>query len=205
MTATVPDVAGIPDGLVEGGPATSRAVVLSVPPDAVLRPRLGWRLLFAFLAVPIPFRGIAQIADGTWEWQSLFFSVPVLLFATAAWRKRVVLRGDELHQQGTLTRHPVLRAAEIAAVTAHREKGDLHHPGTRAVVLRLWLANGTYRGYVRFWWGNWEMLARWVAAHHTKPSSDGVPRWTVPTDGETMRRLAPVLEGTRAISSGARP
>lgn len=190
----MPDVAGIPEGLVVGGPATSRPVLLSAPSDAVLRPRLGWRLLFGLLGFPMPFTPVAQIANGTWQWPSLFFVVPILLMTTAAWRKKVVLHGDELHQQGTLTRYPVLRAAEIAAVTAHQENKDGH--GTRAVVLRLWLANGTYRGYVRFWWAHWEALARWLAAHHTKLSPDGIPHWTVPTDGETMRRLAPLLDGT---------
>jgi hypothetical protein len=152
--------------------------------------------LFGLLGCPIPFAQVSQISNGTWEWPSLFFMVPVLLLATGAWRKKVLLHGDQLHQQGILTRYPVLRAAEVTAVTAHQEKSDVWHGGTRAVVLRLWQADGTYRGYVRFWWNHWEALAQWVAVHHTKMSPDGIPHWTVPTDGETMRRLAPLLDAT---------
>lgn len=188
---------GIPDGLVVGGAATSGPAVLSAPADAVLRPKLGWRLLLGLWAVPISFAQVSQVADGTWEWPSLLLVVPLLSTAAAAWRKKVILHGDELHQQATLMRYPLLRAADIAAVTARRDKKDLRWPAAvRPTVLRLWLADGSYRGYVRFWWDGWETLAQWVAVHHTKSSPDGVPHWTIPTDGETMRRLAPLLENS---------
>jgi hypothetical protein len=184
-------VAEIPDNLFVGGPATSRPVVLSAPSETVLRPRLAWRLLFGVLAIQLP---LALVSPGPFEWPSLFFVVPVLWAATAAWRKKVVLRGDELDQQGTFTRYPVLRASEIAALTARRENSGDIDDDTRYVVLRMWLSDGTDRGYMRFWWGPWDSLARWIAVHHTKPSPDGIPCWTLLTDAETMRRLAPLLE-----------
>lgn len=186
----------IPEGLVVGGPATTRPTVIALPAEAVLRPKLVWQLLLGLIGAQAAVGLISAPASGSWEWPALFFVVPSLLVATGAWRKKVVLRGDELRQQGTFAGYPVLRAAEIAAITAQQEERDGGEDGTRAVVMRVWQANGTYRAYYRFWWDGWEVLARWVAAHHTKESAEGVPHWTIPTEAETMRRLAPLLEAT---------
>jgi hypothetical protein len=120
---------------------------------------------------------------------------PFLWAATAAWRRKVVLRGDELHERGTFTQYPVLRAGDITAFTARQENSGDIGDDTNYVVLRLWQTDWTDdRGYMRVWWSHWDVLVRWVAFHHTKPGPDGIPRWTISTDEATMRRVARLLE-----------
>jgi len=154
----------------------------------VIRPRLAWRLIFAFFAFPF-FLSLVSLSFG-----GVFFTAPILGYTVLTWRRRIVLRGDELHESGTLTQQPVLRAADICAFTA-RPEISVDTDDANYVVLRLWTANyNDYRAFRRLWWGDWNELVRWVAFHHTKPGPDGIHRWTIATDETTMRRVARLIE-----------
>ena len=182
-------------GVMATQPAAAETSVRTPPPGsvplAVLRPKVGWRLLLPALwgvSMAVMTGWIESEGDdgpSFWGWVLV---VVLAGGAVAAWRQRIELHPGVIHRHGILRWSRPLEAVDIEEVTLHYEAGlrDLPHR-----VLRLdpygkrpWL-EVSFR-----WWNQWWLVIRWLTSYCTR-EEDGERVWAVRTDGKTRDRLEP--------------
>jgi hypothetical protein len=164
-----------------------------VQADAVLRPRVLWRVLLPTLFIVVS-AGLAVAApDGNEDKDWAAFLLPALLLWGAAGSilQRAVVVGSTLYQRGTVRWSVPLPAVDLEEVTLHHESGrflELHR------TLRLHRRGGiSSLGFSFLWWANTQALVRWLVMHCTRLEGEELV-WAVRTDEKTRTRLEPLAQ-----------